>query len=140
MWRQSRIDSTSALAYGNFGNALTDLQRHDEALAAYDKALALQPDSPELRLNKGRILNALARYDDALTCYNDALALQPDLAEAYSNSGITLNALKRYTEALESCDKAMIGTRKSRANAFKLREISEISCWRLSIFPMPRMS
>jgi tetratricopeptide (TPR) repeat protein len=34
-------------AHGNRGNALQELKRIDEALASYDRALALKPDNPK---------------------------------------------------------------------------------------------
>ena len=38
----------------------------------------------------------------------------------------------------ESWERAMTGTLSSRASALREREISEISCWRLSPLRMPR--
>ncbi len=54
----------------------------DEALAAYDKALALKPDLAEAWLGRGNVFSTLKRYDEALAAYNAALAFKADLEGA----------------------------------------------------------
>jgi predicted O-linked N-acetylglucosamine transferase (SPINDLY family) len=68
-----------AEAYINRGNALKDLKRLDEALASYDKAIALKPDYAEAYINRGSALKDLKRLDEASAAYDKALALKPDL-------------------------------------------------------------
>ena len=48
-----------AEALNNRGNALQELTRPDEALASYDKALALKPDYAEALNNRGNALQEL---------------------------------------------------------------------------------
>ena len=84
---------------------LQELKRLDEALASYDKALALKPNYAEAIYNRGVALQDLKRFDEALASY-DAIALKPDYAEAYNNRGNALLELKRPDEALASYDKA----------------------------------
>ena len=57
MTRRSRIRPDYAEALSNRGNALQDLKRPEEALASYDKALAIRPDHADALFNRG--LNAL---------------------------------------------------------------------------------
>ena len=76
-----------AAAYSNRGIALNELKRRDEALASYDKAIALKPDYAEAYSNRGNTLKDLKRLDEALASYNQTIALKPDYAEAYSNRG-----------------------------------------------------
>ena len=64
-----------------------DLKRHDEALASYDKAIALKPDYAEAYNNRGNALSELKRHEEALASYDKAIALKPDYAEAYNNRG-----------------------------------------------------
>src|SRR4029077_128181 len=61
---------------------------YDEALATYDKALALKPDLAEAWLGRGNVFKDLRRYDEALVAYDKALALKPDLAEAQCNEAL----------------------------------------------------
>ena len=66
------------------------LKRTDEALASYDRALALKPDYAEAFYNRGNALQELKRTDEAVASYDRALALKPDYAEAHSNRGVAL--------------------------------------------------
>jgi tetratricopeptide (TPR) repeat protein len=88
------------------GNVLLTQYRNEEALASYDKALAIQPDFAEALCNRGVSLQGLKRYDEALASYDKALAIKPDFAEALCNRGNVLKELKRYDEALASYDRA----------------------------------
>ena len=65
-----------AEAWSNKGIVLNKLNRFDEALAHYDKALGLKPDYAEAWSNKGVTLNELKRYDDAIAKYDKALSLK----------------------------------------------------------------
>ena len=93
------------------------LKRLDEALASYDKALALKPDYAKAFNNRGNALQDLKRLDEALASYDKALALKPDYAEALNNRGNALRELKRFDEALASYDRAL-AARPDHAHAF----------------------
>jgi tetratricopeptide (TPR) repeat protein len=80
--------------------------RFDEALASYDRALAVRPDAEALS-NRGVTLRELKRFDEALASYDRALAVRPDYVEALNNRGNTLRELKRFDEALASYDRAL---------------------------------
>src|SRR3974377_2046758 len=69
----------SATAHNNLGNALSVLKRQEQALASYDKAIALKPDYAEAHSNRGNALQELKRFDDALSSYDQGIALKPDL-------------------------------------------------------------
>ena len=91
----------------NRGNALRDLKRFDDALASYDRALAIKPDYAEALNNRGVALQELKRFDDALASFDRALAIKPDYAEALNNRGNVLRDLKRFDDALASYDRAL---------------------------------
>ena len=57
------------------------LKRYDEAIVAYDKALALKPDLAGAWLGRGNVFYDLKRHDEAFAAYDKALALKPDLAK-----------------------------------------------------------
>src|SRR5208282_4238997 len=46
------IDADFAPAHSNLGNGFRDLNRPEEALASYDRAIALQPDFTEAYYNR----------------------------------------------------------------------------------------
>src|SRR5713101_2817145 len=90
----------------NEGNALHSLQRYQEALAAYEQAIHLDPNFALAYKNKGWTLNNLKRYQEALVAYEQAIHLDPNLALAYNNKGLTLYDLKRYQETLVAYEQA----------------------------------
>jgi Tetratricopeptide repeat len=55
--------------------ALEKLERMDDAIACYDRAIEAE-DSTTALLQKGGLLNRLARYEEALQCYERALQTQ----------------------------------------------------------------
>jgi len=83
------------------------LGKKDTALASYDRALKVRPDSAEALFNRGWTLHELKRFEEALASYDRALKVRPDLAEAFCNRGLTLHELKRFEEALASHDRAL---------------------------------
>jgi predicted O-linked N-acetylglucosamine transferase (SPINDLY family) len=85
----------------------TGLKRHDEAFAAYDKALALKHDLAEAWLGRGDGFTDLKCYDEAFAAYDKALAFKSDLAEAWFGRGNVFIGLKRYDEAFAAYDKAL---------------------------------
>lgn len=65
------------MALNSAGSRLSELGRHDEALAMLDEALALTPNSPWPHYNKARVFAAVGRMEEAKASVNQALALVP---------------------------------------------------------------
>jgi len=63
------------VALSNRALLLQQLERYDEALAAYEQTLALDPADPWAWHNKSLVLFDLGRYDEALACNDRALAI-----------------------------------------------------------------
>jgi len=78
-----------------------------EAIAAYDRALAIKPDKDEAFNNKGIALRNLGRYEEAIAAYDQALAIKPDFHEAFYNKGFALGDLGRYEEEIAAYDQAL---------------------------------
>jgi len=74
-------------AYWGRGKGRMEKGRNEEALADFNEALALKPDSEPMWLYKGNLLAELNRSDSALICLERAIALKPDYTEAISNRG-----------------------------------------------------
>ena len=89
------------------GNAHHRAGQSNEALAAYDHAIALDPGYAPAYASKGRILQNLKRYNEALAAYDHAIALDPNYASAYNDKGHTLHDLGRYEEALDYYSQAI---------------------------------
>jgi tetratricopeptide (TPR) repeat protein len=96
-----------AVYHANLGLALAGLRRFEEALASYQRALALRADFAEALCYRGDALRELGRLDEALASYDLALAARPEFAEALSDRGNVLKALRRHDDALTSYDRAL---------------------------------
>ncbi len=97
----------SSNLFGKVGIELFKLDRYEEALISFDKALEFKPDFPPSWDFRGDALRELNRPEEALASYDKALELQPDFHTAWVDRGITLKDLGRYEEAIASCDKAL---------------------------------
>ena len=65
------------MALNSAGSRLSEMGRHDEALAMLDEALALMPNSPWPHYNKARVFASVGRMQEAKASVNQALALVP---------------------------------------------------------------
>jgi tetratricopeptide (TPR) repeat protein len=116
----------------NRGMMLTGANRHEEALANFDAALALNPDFVEAHNNRAVVLVAIKRRDEALLSYGRALVLRPGMIRVLNNRGNLLQELGRIDEALADYDKALaldpnfVGAINGRGSALqKLNRTSE---------------
>ena len=86
---------------------LSARKQQDAALAAYDRALALDPGMTGAWLGRGNVFRELRRPDDAIVAYSEALAREPDLAQAHLGRGNVFSELKRHDEALAAYREAL---------------------------------
>lgn len=91
--------SKKALPYIARGNAYLASGQPENALADYDRALRLKPNSPEIMTLKGEALSTLGRYQTALEAFDAALAARPNDAETLSGRAIARIALGQIDEA-----------------------------------------
>ena len=112
--------SDEALAFCRLGNVMQTLGQFREAVAAYDKSIALEPGYLAALNNRGVALLALHQPLEAIASYDSALALDPDFTEAIYNRGDALRELRRFAEALRDYERA-IALRPTNAEAFNNR-------------------
>lgn len=79
----------------------------EEAIIAYDHAIALKPDLTEAWINKGSSLAALGRHREAIAVNDHVISFNPDLAEAWGNKGFSLTALGLHEQAIGAYDRAI---------------------------------
>jgi len=109
-----------AYEYKLEGNIFISHGQYTEALASYDKAIAITPNDTLLWQNRGAALHKLERYVEALASYDKAIAIDPNVSGLWQNRGAALHKLERYVEALASYNKA-IDIDPNHANVW---------CWR----------
>jgi CHAT domain-containing protein/Flp pilus assembly protein TadD len=98
-------NSTSVIDYINLGRALGNQGKHEEAIAAYEIALELNPTLGTTYNNLGNSLRSLERLEEAAEAYRRAIELTPTLVVAYNNLGFVLTQLGRPEEAREVYDR-----------------------------------
>jgi Flp pilus assembly protein TadD len=86
---------------------LQGLGRHQDALAAYDATLVLDPTYYEASCNRGNILHELGQLEDALAAWADTLKIRPGFLPALTNRANILLQLGRAEEAILSCNEVM---------------------------------
>lgn len=97
----------SAESWCNRGSSLSQLGRHEEALAAFSKALKLDPVASALWSNMGLVLRILGRNEESLSYLSKAIEIDPKNASAYTNKGSTLGVMGRHEDALAYHSKAI---------------------------------
>ncbi|MGQ0677710.1 MAG: tetratricopeptide repeat protein, partial [Rhodospirillales bacterium] len=104
-------------------NLLRGLNRLADALAGFERAVALDPGHAAAWNNRGVVLKALGRLDQAVESYDRALAAKPDFAEAAANRGLAFRSRGSGADALASYDEAL-AHRPSYADAWIGRGIA----------------
>jgi tetratricopeptide (TPR) repeat protein len=97
-----------AKAWNGLSCVFQEQNSYDEALAAVDRAIALDEAEWAYASNRAGVLFALKRYDEALVGYERSAELKPDEAEIRYWKGRTLRELKRDEEALAAFDQALV--------------------------------
>lgn len=89
-------------AYLLRGFALNRLEKFDEALSAFDKAIEIDSKRLDLWQNKAYTLTKLGRFVETLKCYEVMTGIEPDNAEIWSKKGEIYLALGQINEANEA--------------------------------------
>lgn len=91
----------------NAAVTLLQLGRHEEAVAAYRKAVELRPDFAEARIALGGLLTDLERHDEAIAILLEAVERQPDTDNAWTQLGRALQHASRPAEAADCYARAI---------------------------------
>ena len=99
--------------------------RNEDALAAFDKAIAADARFVEAQYYRGRILDRQGRQDQAIAAYKQTVATDPtfapasfDLGVAYYNKGDYANAVDAYQQSAKYDDKNS-QTRANLASSYR---------------------
>lgn len=111
---EARLDASSRLveiedsanSWFLRGCALGNAELKDEALAAYRRAVELDPQHADSWINLGSIIDDQRDHHGAIEAYERALAVSPDDEMAWSNMGNSLTELGRFDDAAECYRKA----------------------------------
>ena len=119
-----RVTENNYLAHLNFGAALADQERTEEAISHYHRSLQIAPNYAKAYNNLGLALAQQGKNDEATAHYLKALQLNPDYARAHNNLGVVLTrtgefekAIAHYYEAL-TLEPDWVEVYNNLANAF----------------------
>lgn len=90
------------------GYSLMNLNRNQEALEVFDRALKIDPNDFASWYNKGKLFRELKRPVEALYAYDQVLGIFPKLGRALLGKGNTLGDLKRFEESIDFFDQAIL--------------------------------
>jgi len=99
--------NASAADWTNRGNQLYRVGQLQDALAALDQAVQIQPDFYPAWYERGNVLFAMRRSTEALASYDRTIQLKPDFHPVWRDRGVLLVAFRQPQPALNSFDRAI---------------------------------
>ncbi|MDQ3161115.1 MAG: tetratricopeptide repeat protein, partial [Pseudomonadota bacterium] len=100
-------DPTDYIAWHDRGSALFEAGHFAEALACYERVIALEPRIPEPHDNRGLVLQRMGRFAEAIASHDAAIARNPRFATAYLRRAMALREFGRFEEALRDAERAV---------------------------------
>ena len=108
--RALALDANYALSHHIKGQLLRAGRRFDDAIAEYERALALDPNLPTAVASLGDTYLSLGQYEKAIDFYDKATRLSPrdqDLFFWHTNKGFAYFALQQDDQAIEWARRAI---------------------------------
>ena len=112
-------DSLHVLA----GRALQELGQPGEAAEHYERALEINPRSPQAVDRFAMMRFGQKNYQEALRLYRTLVELQPDSAQTHSNLGASLFYLNRLDDARRSFERALALDPTAKTAQVGLKEV-----------------
>jgi len=84
-----------------------NLERYEEALKAFEKAIEINPQFVEAWNGKGIALYNRERYKEALKAFNKAIKIDPQFAEAQYSKGVAFGGRGEYKKARRAYERTV---------------------------------
>jgi len=104
--RAIALNPNQSGARNNYGNILSMMGRHEEALAETKRAQELDPANVVAASNIGEYLCDLRQYERGIAAVKDALALAPNFMPSYAALASCYLQQKKYAEAIAALEEA----------------------------------
>jgi tetratricopeptide (TPR) repeat protein len=101
------LKQDSVKAHAGLGTALARKGCLDDAIAEFQKAVALAPHNPQIHDELGMVLADKGQLDDAIVEYKKALELDGKLAQARVHIGLALKDKGRLDDAIAQYKKVL---------------------------------
>ena len=101
------IDPTSEEQLLRSGNRHLQQGKYEEAIADYNEAIRINPESAQAYTNRGTVKGMLARHEEAIADFNEAIRINPQDTDAYNNRGSAKIKLGRPEEAIADFNQAI---------------------------------
>lgn len=100
-----KIDPTSVGAWVGKGNVLQRQgKKYDEAIKAYNNAIAIDPNNSCILWDKGMAFNNQGKFDDAIEAFDRGIQIDPRDDEFWEQKAADLMIMGRYNESITAID------------------------------------
>ncbi len=113
--------STAARFHEHRGQARYASEKWEQAIADYDRALAIEPRNAAVFNARGLAWLAMNNYGLAIRDFNQAIKLAPDFAAAYANRGLARMKQKQNAKAARDFAKCIELDERLRAHVEDLK-------------------
>jgi tetratricopeptide (TPR) repeat protein len=97
---------TEAVKRNNVGADFLKQNKHEEAIAEFQRAIEVDPSYVAAHFNLAYALECAKRFDEAIAQYERALQLGPDNVFGLNNLGVLYTNKRRYDEAIKVLEQA----------------------------------
>jgi len=98
----------ASMIWNLIGVSAAQIGRLDQAIFAFRRVLAINPDDAGCYNNIANALSAQGKLSEALEAYRIALSLRQDYDAAYNGMGVVLTRLGKWSEAVQAYRKLLI--------------------------------
>jgi serine/threonine protein kinase/Flp pilus assembly protein TadD len=120
------LDPHHAGAWYRAGICQMHLEKYDAALTCYKVCVALAPEMPQYRKNRGLIYHQQKQYDLALADFNEVVRLRQENADGYLDRALTYSAMGKHKDA-EDDFAAALACPDSPSRIFSMRVFTRIA-------------
>jgi protein O-mannosyl-transferase len=97
----------SSIAFTNLGDAYHNAGRLEEALAAFNRAIAINPSHVNSQNGRATVFFKQGRLEEATAGFMTAIRIDPKYAIAHYNLGFALGQMGRTAEAMKEVQEAL---------------------------------
>ncbi len=107
-WEKAATNSpNSSLAKLNYGYALWEQGKDEEALKVYNEGLAINPEQPMIHNDLGILYGQEGKFEDAEKEFKEENRINPNYSAAYYNLGILYEKMRKEDEMVAAWKQAL---------------------------------